>query len=144
MSKKTPPPTSSNAETGLVKSTRPKMFKTKALINYQFSLVELAEKSQELARHSIEKQQILKDKKQIADEYKSKESACDAQIALLSQKIQNRYEMRRMDVMCHKDFENHVKIYYDIMSGQELQRDRLTTEDYQLDLEEQEATSKVN
>lgn len=78
------------------------------------------------------------------DEFKSKESAAESAINLLSMKISNRYEMRRMDVMMVKDFDNGVKIYYDIKTGNELQRDKITSKDYQLDMEEQETQAREN
>ena len=133
---------SKNKNTGLAKSTRPKMTKVNALICYNFSVDELAGKSQELAHKSIELQQLKKDKAQVVSEFTSKEKACEAEIGTLSQKISNRYEHRKMDVMMHKDFDNGVKRYYDIQSGRELMVEKLTADDYQLDLEEQEAASK--
>lgn len=51
-------------ETGLVKRNagQPKRIKVNTMINYQFTVEELAEKSQELARESINLSQIKKDK----------------------------------------------------------------------------------
>ena len=142
MSKKQPPKT----ETGLQKRNPglPKRIKVNTMINYQFTVEELAEKSQELARESINLSQVKKDKKQVMDEFKSKESASESAINLLSMKISNRYEMRRMDVMMQKDFDSGFKIYYDIKTGNELQRDKISSEDYQLDLEEQAAAAREN
>ena len=108
--------------------------KTERLIDYKFTPQELAEKAQELARQTIEKTQLLKDKKQITDEFKAKESALDAAITLSSQKVQNRGEMRRMEVFVMKDFDGGIKISYDVKTSLELMRERMVSDDYQLEV----------
>ena len=108
--------------------------KTERLIDYKFTPQELAEKAQELARQTIEKTQLLKDKKQITDEFKAKESALDAAITLSSQKVQNRGEMRRMEVFVMKDFDGGMKSSYDVKTGVEIMRERMVSDDYQLEV----------
>ena len=118
-------------------TTKPKeeMKKTSIIIRYEFSEIELGEKAQSLARNCSEKQQIEDDKKQITSEYKFKLDSKSAEINLLSTKITNKYEMRRVDALMQKDYEKSMKIYFDVITKKEIHREKFTADDYQLELD---------
>ena len=121
---------------------KPKRKKVRATIRYQFTIEESNEKSQELARSNKELAQLMPDKKQVVSDFNSKETALDSKINSLSNAVVNGYEIKSMDVMCEKNFDEREKIYFSLEDGRELMREKMTSEDFQLDLEE--TIDKVN
>jgi hypothetical protein len=117
----------------------PRRIKNTAVIRYVFTPEEIAERAITLSQACTQKNQLVKEKKTVMDDFKSKESELESKISNLSNKIENGYEMRNMRVETVKDFDAGWKFHYEVGTDRELQRDKLTAEDYQLDLEETEA-----
>lgn len=103
------------------------------MFNYNFTEEELKEKSLQLAQICNEKNRIDDDKKSAASSFKSKLDAKQSEINLLSNQIATGSEMVTKTCDCIYDHDRGIKTY--IYDGKEVGQEKMTSADYQGELE---------
>jgi hypothetical protein len=73
-------------------------------LRYDFSAPEIYDLSMQLANKTQDKSRVAEEKKSIVSQYKSKIDAIDADLSLISSKVANGYEMRKVEceIQYHK------------------------------------------
>jgi hypothetical protein len=112
--------------------------KVKKNMRYSFTPEERLEVGKLLADAQIELCRVGEDKKRVADDFKAKESALDASVKSLSNKMSTGYEFRDIDcTIIYNDPKTGKKSLFRDDTGERIATDPMTAEELQeeIDLE---------
>lgn len=117
--------------------------KTSEYLKYEFTRAELAEKSQELARHTQLRDQLEQQKREIDKQLAAQIEAAISQVKVLAQHVSTGYEMRMVDCILHFHAPKEGRCTIERADNGELIRERaMTSEEMQESLQFGEATAQ--
>jgi hypothetical protein len=106
---------------------------TSFYIDYKFTDQELMEKGKELAKASQQKDALELKKKEVTSQITAEIAGKNAEINIITSKINNGYENRKVEGQIEYDFEENKK--YFIHDGKVHRTERMTEEDHQQELD---------
>jgi hypothetical protein len=104
--------------------------------DYKFTQDEINQKAKQLARASVEKNQIEDEKKSTMSVFTSRIDGKKAEINIISEHINSGRETVTKTCDIEFDYDNQIKVFF--FEGAEVGREKMTRSDLQLQIDETE------